>query len=242
MAHDVRPFSWTLILALAADVAAARQGFEIPDMASTFEGAPTADPAPPTEAESIVDMEIVWIDVLGDPVYSFRRAMDEASEILRKVGVRYAYRLGEVNAVSGPNELRIIVLPRSQAPSSPRRLVMGAVNARFAQPGEARAIWVYTDAVVSALGLDSVEQDPMAVAIAMGRVVAHEIVHVMAPQVGHAKSGLMSAVLSAKDLRGARVSISGTFREALAPAGGRGGDRRVGSLRPLALRPNKNKD
>lgn len=242
MAHCVRPFSWTLILALAADIASARQGLDIPDPASSFDGAPTADPAAPAEAESIVDLEIVWIDVLGDPAYSFRRAMGEASEILGEVGLRYRYRLGDVAAVSGPNELRIIVLQRSQAPPIPGRLVMGAVNARFAKPGEARAIWIYTDAVVSALGLASAEQDPMAVAIAMGRVVAHEIIHVMAPQVGHAKSGLMSAVLSAKDLRGARVSISGAFRDALAPTGSRGDDRRVGSLRPVAVRSNKNKN
>jgi hypothetical protein len=211
MARGTPTICWTLTAALMASPVLARQGFDVPDAASAV----VLEPGPSRSADSPALLELVWIDVEAAAPGLLERAMAEARAVLDAAGLRYRYRRAAVDSQTGPDDVRVIVLPHSRAPQAPGRLVMGAVNARFARPGEARAIWAFVSPIVGALGLTGVEQDPDAVAVALGRVVAHEMVHIMVPHLGHAKDGLMSAVLSAQDLRGRRQGMGETFLRAL---------------------------
>ena len=222
MRRSGRTFSWMLALALALNVPhAAQAGSKFGAPTDFLEGSPVARTAGASyAAHNDLDgpLNLVWVDVDEIATFAYERAFGEARAVLEGAGLRYHYSRGDAALTTGPDDVRVIILKRSAVPAASRHLVMGAVNARFAMPGEARAVWVYLDPIVAALGFATAAENGAAVATAMGRVIAHEIVHVMAPQLGHAKKGLMAATLTQRDLIGPRGSVSGTFIKALRPA------------------------
>ncbi len=98
---------------------------------------------------------------------------------------------------------------------------MGAV--RY-QPGEAsRGAWVSVPEVAGTLGLDARPgswwpQQRQALARAIGRVAAHEIVHALAPQREHAATGLMSAALGRGELTRTRIAVDPLTRSVVLDA------------------------
>lgn len=83
------------------------------------------------------------------------------------------------------------------------------------------ATWIYVPNVALALGLDpdavrgSFEAQRR-VGIALGRVVAHELVHVLAPEREHAQAGVMRRTLGAFHLASGRAALEEGYSEALA--------------------------
>jgi len=77
-----------------------------------------------------------------------------------------------------------------------------------------RTTWIYLSNVIWALGLDDKGprrlslQEEAQVARAVGRVVAHEIIHVVAPEVAHHNGGLMSEKLGRAFLVQARAFLA----------------------------------
>ena len=70
-------------------------------------------------------------------------------------------------------------------------------------------VWVYLDGVKAALGLDgsvrrghASRQASRAIATAVGRVAAHEVIHALAPYQPHAAHGLMRSSLGRTALLG----------------------------------------
>jgi hypothetical protein len=98
-----------------------------------------------------------------------------------------------------PGEIPVIVLDRARVDGRASGHLMGATP----RHPSVRAAWIFSSGVVWALGLG---RDPLStseereVARALGRVVAHEIVHVVAPEVPHARKGLMQPSLNRYDL------------------------------------------
>jgi hypothetical protein len=117
------------------------------------------------------------------------------------MGATVSWRRGEAGELARPGEVRVILLDRTAAKSG--KPVLGATPPRFdVDP----FVWVHVPSVRAAIGLDPrgsaftmAPPASRALAIALGRVVAHELVHVLAPSVPHG-TGLMSALLTYRQL------------------------------------------
>ena len=84
-------------------------------------------------------------------------------------------------------------------------------------------IFLFHLSVRRALGHQSARSTPRQLAelsVAIGRIVAHELVHVLAPERGHTPSGLMSRQLTRKLLTGKTLNLDAASRRlALSRAG-----------------------
>jgi hypothetical protein len=136
-------------------------------------------------------------------------ARAEASSLLRKMGVRVSWRRGEAGEAARPGEVRAILLDRGVA-FAPGRPVLGATPTRFEG---APFVWVHVPSVRVAMGLPpdgpTAAVEPClvrALGVALGRVVAHELVHALAPSVPHG-TGLMSERLTFRQLTAATLPM-----------------------------------
>ena len=167
-------------------------------------------------------LSLVWVDAASAATGSERSAREEAQRLLRALGVAASWRSGKPSDPVRPGELRVILLDRraSDAGGSP---VLGATPDRF--DGDP-FFWVHVPSVREALGLDPRRpvaptelRDRHALGIAIGRVIAHEAVHALAPAVPHGV-GLMAARLKRGDLLAKTLPVGGelgsAFRAALA--------------------------
>lgn len=210
--------SWMLLLALAPMAASAGLDTSIDAEASMdLDGfsVPTRAPRPNVATNNESDLRVLWIDVQELASSLFAGAATEASSTLSREGLRTSFRKVAAGGAEGASDVRIILLPRSQAPRPAGPLVMGAVSPNKLRLGEARAVWVYLEPVLGALGLRSAGENPRAVSRALGRVVAHELIHTMVPQLEHSKRGLMAAKLTVRELCRPEVDLESAFRRAL---------------------------
>jgi hypothetical protein len=120
---------------------------------------------------------------------------DEVRAILGPVGAELTWVQGDAATVTAPDALRVVLLSGRGGGSDTGRSVLGSVI-----PGsEANTLWVYYANVVSGLGLPveglatAPPQSRRRVGVALGRVVTHEIVHTLAPELHHESVGLMAA-------------------------------------------------
>ena len=158
-------------------------------------------------------LRLVWIDVVGSASYALPSATREATAILGDAGVATAWRVATPSTETTDDELKILVM--GDAGDGPRRSrrVMGCTH----RGEHSRTTWVYLSSVLWALGLQSpagrglLAHEQEEVGRALGRVVAHEIVHVVAPDLPHRRDGLMAGRLSRVLLVSNRVSL--TLRE-----------------------------
>ncbi|HSF19036.1 MAG TPA: hypothetical protein VLK65_26155 [Vicinamibacteria bacterium] len=85
------------------------------------------------------------------------------------------------------------------------------------------SIFLFHPSVRRTLGHQTTRSSPRQLAelsIAIGRIVAHELVHVLVPERGHTSSGLMSRRLTRKHLTGKTLSLDAASRRlALSRAG-----------------------
>jgi len=153
-------------------------------------------------------LHLVWIDPTGIAVGVDAVARDEARSLLRKMGATVTWRRGEAGAAVRPEEVRVILLDRTTGSSG--KAVLGATPPHFEG---APFVWVHVPSVRAVVGLDprgsAFSLPPpasRALAMALGRVVAHELVHALAPSVPHG-TGLMSASLTYRQLTAPSIPI-----------------------------------
>jgi hypothetical protein len=167
--------------------------------------------------EPLAEVSLLWVEAVNVP-QAVRGAMTaEAAEILDPVGVRLVWRKGGTETESGPEELRVVPL----GPAG-RRAPTGRVLGATSTGAGPRTIWIDYENVAWAAGT-SVDRlvsagfaERRRVGVAMGRVLAHEVVHALAPQLPHAMAGLMGV-----HLRGAlerSVSLDAATRDAVRAA------------------------
>ena len=109
----------------------------------------------------------------------------------------------------GAADVNVIVL--ESAPASLPAGILAASMASVSPPTS----WVYLDRVRGALGDPGRREPDALVARALGRVIAHELVHALAPETPHARHGLMSERLSPSALRGVSLALDASSRSAL---------------------------
>ena len=157
----------------------------------------------------------VWVDVANVVPSAYATASEEAASILARAGLNCVFRQGDSRSSTLPGEFFVVLLPHTHGGRTPGRLVMGSVKARHGRPDDEDVVRVYVEPILEVLSLRSADQDRPRVARAIGRVIAHEVIHIAAPLLGHSKRGLMAAALTAKELVGPRVQIDHNFRAAL---------------------------
>ncbi|HXB56458.1 MAG TPA: hypothetical protein VN461_16920 [Vicinamibacteria bacterium] len=157
---------------------------------------------------------LVWFDpnrLLPSASSSLQR---EVAATFRDIGVEVAWRQGGPGSTceEGPvPELPIILLPSDPRRGSEGAHVMGLVI-RNQRP--TRAVWVFLSSVRWTLGHQAPERALTArqegeVALALARVVAHEVVHAIAPDEPHSRGGLMNYSLNRAFLLGPRSPLTG---------------------------------
>jgi hypothetical protein len=122
----------------------------------------------------------------------------EVRSIFRDLSVDVSFEVAEdgTNFGMGPGlEIPVIVLPQDPDRGRRKKRVLGLV-VKEQQPE--RAIWAFVDNVRWTLGktprpgLGTIASEQSEIGIALGRVIAHEIVHAIAPDEPHARKGLMN--------------------------------------------------
>lgn len=162
------------------------------------------------DALDVPVVRVVWSDPPDAAPFAFPVAAAEGERILREAGVESSWR-EPAGTTIGPEEVHVVVLPRDRT----GRAAMGSTLRR----GGSRATWVFVEAVERALGLPGRgarrPRGGEALAIALGRVAVHEVIHALLPGAGHAADGIMRASLGARHLRARRAAIDARTAAAL---------------------------
>lgn len=158
----------------------------------------------------------------------------ELDQLLQPSSLALSWRLSRPGDETGAHELRVVLMAGSGVGGDAGALGSTSLG------GLAPTIWVYVPTVARALGfeLDSVAtslESQRRLGLALGRVLAHEIVHLLAPHVQHADTGIMRRQLHAASLTRGRAALDAECLAALA-AGARawreaGGPPRLAGLR-----------
>lgn len=176
-----------------------------------IEGAVGHPLAPPAAAPAVSPpgLRLVWMDPTGVATGVDARAREEAGALLTRMGASVTWRHGDAGELGANGEVHVILLDRAveREPGTP---VLGATPARLEG---ASFVWVSVPNVRAILGLSprgpAIGLDLIAsraLGIALGRVVAHEVVHALVPWVSHG-AGLMSPSLSHAKLTAASASF-----------------------------------
>lgn len=147
-------------------------------------------------------LRLVWFDPLDVASGSESVARAEATELLARMGVSVSWRRSTSPEIIRIGEIWVTVLGDGpQGASGP--LVLGATHKR---QSPASVVWVRAPNVRAVLGIPRnrsvVSLTPVErrrLAVALGRVVAHEVVHARVPSLPHG-TGLMSGTLTRRQL------------------------------------------
>jgi hypothetical protein len=178
----------------------------------------TLPPSPPSttaQADSRV-LRLAWLDVTGVAPGVGGVAQAEAREILEEAGLQLVWRRVSEGEESRPGEIRVILDDRLRVDRMNRRPVLGAT------PLGLRGhpfVWIHVPSIRATLGMaPRARVRPLELrrrrnlGVALGRVIAHEIVHALAPSVPHGGE-LMAARLTRLQLTAASLSVhSGVAR------------------------------
>jgi hypothetical protein len=162
-------------------------------------------PAAARGRECAVETRLQWVDVSALAPFAYHAMAGEAGEILAGYGICAELSRASAASVRTEGEIGVILL-RAMGGSGVGRHVMGATRSRDARNA---TVWVYFDEVAETLGLagrppeswTGIERTQFA--RALGRVAAHEVVHVLLPGRPHDRAGLMAPSLGGRDLTGA---------------------------------------
>jgi hypothetical protein len=167
-------------------------------------------------------LRLAWFDVHDAAPFAYDAGAAEVRRLLGGLGIDVQWRRAMPGEVSRDGETQVILL--AARPSSPRLSphTMGAAL----KDRSIRAIWVFVPNVAWTLGVPSPPRSLSArqereLALALGRVVSHELVHSFAPDHPHS-TGLMNSVLGREALLREGLKLDGAaeraFRSALSPA------------------------
>ena len=176
----------------------------------------TASPAAPPEKASERKPRLVlhWHDPqkifsLGSP-----KVGEHVKKLFRRMGLETTWKMGEVITKDDPDaaELSVILLRWEPSTWGQKRHVM-AIS--FVRDEARNTIYIFFPSVARTLGYEPNEllssgidmKERMELARALSRVVAHEVVHTVAPELPHDDKGLMHNKLRRSYLLSAKVVL-----------------------------------
>jgi len=156
-----------------------------------------------------VVLRLVWFDPSGVARGAEPVARAEATALLARMGANVDWRRTTSPEDIQSDEVWVTLVGEGpQSASSP--LVLGATSTSH---GVASVVWVRVPNVQAALGIPTTRSFPALtlierrmLAIAVGRVIAHEVVHARVPSIRHS-SGLMSRRLNRSQLTVGSISF-----------------------------------
>jgi hypothetical protein len=139
----------------------------------------------------------------------------ELGELLAPASLALSWRRTRPSEETDADELRVVLLRSSGVGGDQGALASTSLG------GLAPTIWVYVPIVARTLDLEldavaTSPEDQRLVGVALGRVLAHEVVHLLAPEVEHADTGVMRSRLHAFYLTRGRPALEGECAAALA--------------------------
>jgi hypothetical protein len=158
-------------------------------------------------------VRLALVDLYGLPPDGAARAAAEVAAVLDRLGARTEVRWREASGPDDPRDLVVVVMPGDPGRRL-KRTVMGAVQ----RDAPTRVLWVFPMTIARVLGLSpeaGASRTPEERAVferAFGRVVVHEVVHIVCPWRAHDASGLMAAHVSQATLRGVRFEPDASLR------------------------------
>src|SRR5262249_1843354 len=141
------------------------------------------------------ELRLLWFDPKNLLPSAFDIASREVSRIFRGVGVEVRFEQGTPGIAFGEGstlDVPVILLGQDPMPSRASKRVMGLVQ----RPSDGtRVVWIFLSNVRWTLGQDPrllmTPRQANELGLAVARVVAHEVIHAIAPDEPHASSGLM---------------------------------------------------
>ncbi len=140
----------------------------------------------------------------------------ELTALLRPADLAVSWRRTPPHGETDANEIRVVLM-RSAGAGTDR----GALGSALPRGRPVAAtIWLYVPTVAAALELDpervaTSPDEQRLMGTALGRVLAHEVVHVLAPEREHARAGLMRASLHPHHLTSGSAAVEADCRTAL---------------------------
>jgi hypothetical protein len=139
------------------------------------------------------ELHVLWIDT-GTRATIFEAMAEEAGEIFGGMGVSLSVHRAPPRTPPVPGQLRITSLDRVHE----GRPVLAGVTSPWRADGISY-IWVFSPEVAhlaanSWSSLSTLEREHKQGRL-LGRIVAHELVHALLPELPHARQGLMAAKL-----------------------------------------------
>jgi hypothetical protein len=153
---------------------------------------------------------LAWLDVGGCTIGVGGIARDEAASVFARVGLDVSWRRASASEVGRRDEVRVILLDRLVVNRETGRPVLGSTPQGRR---EAPFVWVHVESIRTALRLQPGRpiynlrlEHRRSLGLALGRVVAHEVVHALAGGVPHGR-GIMSDALDRRTLLEPRLSL-----------------------------------
>jgi hypothetical protein len=153
-------------------------------------------------------------------------AQAECRSILRKAGLDLRWRRGSGGEEARPGEIRVVLVNHLVVDPRGPRTILGATPARRAS--NYPVVYIHLGSLRATLGIPpgfSLPDLPLLsrrnVGVALGRVVAHEIIHNLAPSLEHG-DGVMSPLLRPPNLVHSHLALEPAMAEAVRDALGCG--------------------
>jgi hypothetical protein len=162
-------------------------------------------------------LSVAWCDPTHALPFDDEVLAADVQSLLGLAGVELAWTACEPEDARVEAQLRVVLLADERAGRSD---VMGSVR----RGSSSRTAWINLPSVERALGPPRRPHAPRApgsqraLSRAMARVIAHELVHLVAPDLPHARSGLMAPRLDRHFLTAPRVPLAPAAASALRAA------------------------
>ena len=155
----------------------------------------------PAQADVVMDsLSVLWVEVEGGCGVQENAVKAEVRRILGSISVEVDWRSGGPASVSSDGVVRVTLLSKDRT----RRSHPPMGSALTKAPA---SVFVLCPEIVWTLKDGGDRWDRLDLSNAVGRVVAHELVHVLAPDLQHARFGLMAPSLTARALTQPGVSL-----------------------------------
>jgi hypothetical protein len=167
------------------------------------------EPESPTAAW--LPLSLVWFDAYQLFPSPFESLSAEVERIFAELGVGVRWEMGgEVldgeETIDDPLRLYVVLLPTEPSTWGLGEHVMGAATHGKGKKG---SVYLFYPQIINTLGFDAMNAPggTERLARAIGRIVVHELVHVLAPHHPHTDTGLMNRHLTGRFLMRPKVHL-----------------------------------